>query len=90
MHLKWQNKFRFEHILRPSKFINPDVSLMAYCDHGYGRPSGRPRVSNPATYRSGTPRIRHPAVAQWHRHLRGLVTAIHETSGLWAHPFLEY
>ena len=37
---------------------------MAYCDHGYGRPSGRPRVflrrrsgqAHPATYRSGTPR----------------------------------
>jgi len=22
----WQNEFRFEHILRPSKFINPNVS----------------------------------------------------------------
>jgi hypothetical protein len=29
-------------------------------DHGYGRPSGRPRVSAPATYRSGTPRNQHP------------------------------
>ena len=26
------------------------------CDHGYGCPSWRPRVSVPATYRSGTPR----------------------------------
>ncbi|MEE9526338.1 MAG: hypothetical protein V3W07_01620 [Syntrophobacteria bacterium] len=30
---------------------------MTYCDHGYGRPSGRPRGSNPATYRLGTPGI---------------------------------
>jgi hypothetical protein len=27
------------------------------CDRGYGRPSGRPQVSGPATYHSGTPRI---------------------------------
>ena len=27
-------------------------------DRGYGRPSGRPRVSHPATYRSGTPQLR--------------------------------
>jgi hypothetical protein len=51
------------------------------CDHGYGRPSWRPRVSAPATYRSGTPRNQHPAVARWHTHLRGLATAIHEISG---------
>jgi hypothetical protein len=52
---------------------------MAYCDHGYDRPSGRPRLSNPATYRSGTSRIQHPVVARWHPHFHGLVTAIHET-----------
>ena len=52
------------------------------CDHGYGRPSWRPRVSAPATYRSGTPRNQHPAVARWHAHLHGLATAIHEISGL--------
>ena len=39
-------------------------------------------MSDPATYRSGTPRIQHPAVARWHSHLRGLATAIHEISGL--------
>jgi hypothetical protein len=33
-------------------------------------------------YRLGTPRDQHPAVAWWHAHLRGLATAIHETSGL--------
>ena len=33
-----------------------DISLITCCDHGYGRPSWRPRVSTPATYRSGTPR----------------------------------
>ena len=55
---------------------------MAYCDHEYGSPSGRPRVSDPATYHLGTPQIQRPAVAQWHPHLRGLVTAIHGTSGL--------
>ena len=46
------------------------------------RPSWRPRVPAPATYRSGTPRNQHPAVARWHAHLRGLATAIHEISGL--------
>jgi hypothetical protein len=55
---------------------------MAYSDHGYGSPPGRPRVSNPTTYRSGMPRIQHPAVARWHPHLHGLVTAIHEIFGL--------
>jgi hypothetical protein len=39
-------------------------------------------VVGPATYRSGTPRVQHPAVARWHAHLHGLATAIHETSGL--------
>ena len=42
----------------------------------------RPRVSIPATYRSGTPLNQHPAVARWHAHLRDLATAIHEVSGL--------
>jgi len=42
----------------------------------------RPRVSVPATYRSGTPRVQLPAVARWHAHLRGLATPIHEISGL--------
>ena len=55
---------------------------MTCCDHRYGRPSWRPRVSAPATYRSGTPRNQHPAIARWHGHLRGLATAIHEISGL--------
>ena len=55
---------------------------MAYSDHGYGRPSWRPRVLHPAMYRSGTPRVQYPAVSRWHAHLHGLVTAIHETSGL--------
>jgi len=54
----------------------------SYYNRGYGRPSGRPRVSHPATYRSGTPRVRSPAVSRWHAHLHGLATAIHETSGL--------
>src|SRR5210317_2020936 len=55
---------------------------MTCCDHGYGRPSWPPLVSAPATYRSGTPRNQHPAVARWQAHLRGLATAIHEISGL--------
>jgi hypothetical protein len=45
--------------------IIPDVSWIAYYDHGYGRPSVRPRVSAPATYHSGTPRDQLPAVARW-------------------------
>ena len=55
---------------------------MTCCDQDYGRPSWRPQVSAPATYRLGTPRNQHPAVARWHAHLHGLATAIHETSGL--------
>ena len=42
----------------------------------------RPRISDPATYRSGTPRIQPPAVARWHTLIHGLATAIHETSEL--------
>jgi hypothetical protein len=55
---------------------------MTCYDHGYGRPSWRPRMSVPATYRSGTPRDQLLAVARWHNHLCGLATAIHEISGL--------
>jgi hypothetical protein len=55
---------------------------MAYYDHGYGCPSVRPRVSDPATYCSSTPRIQLPAVARWHTHLHGLETPIHEICGL--------
>jgi hypothetical protein len=66
--------------------MNPGISRIACCDRGYGRPSGRPRVSAPATYRSGTPRNQSRGtagrVARWHAHLRGLATAIHKTSGL--------
>ncbi len=39
-------------------------------------------MSDPATYRSGTPRIQPPGVALWHAHLHGLATSIRETSGL--------
>ncbi len=46
----------------------------------------RPRVSVPATYSSGTPRNQSRGtagrVARGDVHLRGLATAIHETSGL--------
>jgi hypothetical protein len=55
---------------------------MTYCDRGYDRPPGRPRVSDPATYCSSTPRVQPPAVGRWHSLLHGLPTAIHETSGL--------
>jgi hypothetical protein len=59
---------------------------MTYCDHGYGRPSWRPRMSVPATYRSGTPRDQSRGtagrVARWHSHFRGLATAIHAISEL--------
>jgi hypothetical protein len=61
---------------------SPDISQNGCCDRGYARPSGRPRVSDPATYRSGTPRNQHPAVARWHGLLHGLATQIHEISGL--------
>jgi hypothetical protein len=61
--------------------FNPDNSGMACSGRGYDRPSGPPRVSAPATYRSGTPRIQPPVVARWHTHLHGLATAILEISG---------
>jgi hypothetical protein len=61
---------------------SPDISRIACCDRGYDCPSGRPLVSNPATYCSSTPRVRPPAVTRWHIHLRGLATPIREISGL--------
>jgi hypothetical protein len=67
-------------VVIPLAPINPNISRIVYCDHGYGRPSGRPRVSDPATYCLSTPRIQPPAVARWHSHLRGLATTIHKTS----------
>jgi len=74
-------------VVKDSPIINgdqpgPDISRIAYCDRGYDRPSGRPRVSDPATYCSSTPRIQSPAVTRWHSHLQGLGTPIHEISGL--------
>jgi len=55
---------------------------MAYYDRGYRRAPVRPRVSDPATYYSSTPRLQPPAVARWHTHLRGLETSLHEICGL--------
>ena len=55
---------------------------MGYCVRGYGRPYWRPRVSNPATYRSGTPRVQRPVIARWHGRLHGLATSIRELSRL--------
>jgi hypothetical protein len=63
--------------------VNPDISRIACSDRGYERPSGRPRVSDPATYCSSTPRIQPPAVSRWHTLLHGLPTAIREISGLY-------
>ena|GEM_PF-4868904 len=62
--------------------VNPDISRIACCDRGYDCPSGRPRVSDPATYCSSTPRFQSPAVARWHTLLHGLATQIREISGL--------
>jgi len=53
---------------------NPHYARATCCDRGYGRPSGRPRVSNLAAYRTSTPQVRVPVVAQWHGHLHDLVT----------------
>jgi hypothetical protein len=51
-----------------------------------GVPSTGSGQAPPATYRSGTPRNQHRGtagrVARWHSDLRGLATAIHETSWL--------
>ena len=69
-------------IWAPFLLISPDVSRITCCDRVYERPSGRPRVSDPATYCASTPRIQPPAVARWHALLHGLTTAIRETSGL--------
>jgi hypothetical protein len=62
--------------------FSPHISRIACCDSGYGRPSGRPRVSDPATYCSSTPRIQPPAVDRWHVHLHRLATPSRETCGL--------
>jgi len=51
-------------IIEVVKIFSPDDSLNACCDHGSGRPSGRPRNSNPATYFPSTPRVRVPAGAR--------------------------
>jgi hypothetical protein len=64
------------------KNSSPDISRVVCCDRVSDRPSGRLRVSDPATYCSSAPRIQLPAVARYHSHLHGLATAIHETSGL--------
>ena len=68
--------------LRTIFYSSPDISRIACCDRGYERPSGRPRVSGPATYCSSTSRIQPPAVARWHTLLPGLATVIRETAGL--------
>jgi len=65
--------------------FSPDISWMVYCDRGYGHPSGRARISHPATYCSSTPRMQNPALARSHAHLHGLVTSIHEIAGLGWH-----
>jgi hypothetical protein len=64
---------------------------MAYCDHGYGRPSERPRVflrqaQDKLTLRrtvqvrlGSNPAVRLPGGTP---RLHGLAAAIHETSGL--------
>jgi len=61
---------------------SPHISRIVCCDRGYDRPSGRPRVSDPATYYSSTPQVQLPAVSRWHGHLDGLATTIREISGL--------
>jgi hypothetical protein len=67
---------------RAFRKASPDNSRIICSNHGYGRPSGRPRASNPATYCSSMPRIQAPAVARWHGHLHGLATLTRELSGL--------
>ena len=61
--------------------LNPHIARVTCCDRGYGRPSGRPQVSDPATYCSSTPRIQPPAVVRWHAHLHGLATPSREICG---------
>jgi hypothetical protein len=73
-----QRSTRLSHVPSP----NPHISRIACCDRGYGRPSGRPRVSDPATYCFSTPRILPPAVDLWHAHLHGLATPTREICGL--------
>ena len=62
------------HLLRPR--------IWAFFLVSSGVPSTSSGQAPPATYRSGTPRNQHPAVARWYTHLRGLATAIHKISGL--------
>ena len=81
------------HLLRPRIWPSFSPSCRLYEPEAW-----RPRVSHPATYRSGTPRVQSRGTAgrlpgtrrkrlrcAWRVHLHGLATAIHETSGL-GHP----
>jgi hypothetical protein len=68
---------------RKSLVNSSDNLRIACCDCGYDRPSVRPRVSNPATYCSSTPRTQsRGTVARWAGHLHYLATAIRELSEL--------
>ena len=71
---------------RPS----PDISRIFCCDRGYARPSGRPRVSDLATYCSSTVQVQLPAVTRWHGHLQGLAATIREISGLDKSATVDY
>jgi len=65
------------HLMQPRIWPSFSPSFRLYEPEAW-----RPRVLHLATYRSGTVQIQHPAVAQWHAHLHGLATEIHDTSGL--------
>jgi len=60
---------------RTALYHSPHDARTTCCDRGYGRPSGRPRVSDLATYGTSTPQLRAPVVARSHDHLHDLATA---------------
>jgi hypothetical protein len=68
-----------------------DILKFTCCDHGYGRPSWRPRVSDPATYRTGTllnqSRGTPGRVARWRAHpLRAHCAPLGPASGFPVSP----
>ena len=65
---------------------SPNIPRIVCCDRKYGRPSGRPRVSDLATYCSSMVQVQLPADSRWHSYLHDLATTIREISGLGLRP----
>ena len=55
----WQNMFRFEHILRPSRLPRIFHELL-WRDHEDGLAPGQPQGVESEAYLNGSRRVRHP------------------------------